>query len=259
MQSVVEEFAQEFAENNIEVVLPPVRERLSEEELLAWIDGIDGAICGDDRFSEKVLRTANQLKVISKWGTGIDSIDRTAAEKLGIAVCNTPGAFREPVADTVLGYILCFARQLITSDDDMRKGVWEKRRGIALSECTLGIIGVGDNGKAVTKRALAFGMTVLGNDIAEVSPEFLAESGIEMVSLQQLLERSDFVSLNCDLNETSHHLMGPAEFELMKSTAYLINTARGPVVDEPALVTAIREKQIAGAGLDVFEEEPLSL
>ena len=257
MQPVLDEFEHVFAENDIELVAPPVRERLSEEDLLQWIGGIDGAICGDDQFTERVLRAAPRLKVISKWGTGIDSIDREAARQLGISVRNTPNAFSEPVADTVLGYILCFARQLPWTDRDMRAGVWHKRSCVSLRECTLGVIGVGNVGKAVIRRAIAFGMRVLGNDIVEIPPAFVTKTGLEIVSKDGLLHQADFVSLHCDLNPTSFHLISERELALMKPTACLINTARGPVVDEPALVRALQERRIAGAALDVFEVEPL--
>ena len=257
MQPVLDEFEHVFVENDIELVAPPVRERLSEEELLLWIGDIDGVISGDDQFTERVLRAAPRLKVISKWGTGIDSIDREAARLLGISVHNTPNAFSEPVADTVLGYILCFARQLPWMDRDMRAGVWHKRSCVSLRECTLGVIGVGNVGKAVIRRAIAFGMRMLGNDIVEIPPAFVAETGLEVVSKDDLLRQADFVSLNCDLNPTSFHLISERELGLMKPTTYLINTARGPIVDEPALVQALQERCIAGAALDVFEVEPL--
>ena len=257
MQPVLDRFRSIFEVKGIELVVPPVRERLSEEELLQCIGDIDGVICGDDGFTERVLHAASRLKVVSKWGTGIDSIDVAACKRLGIAVCNTPNAFSEPVADTVLGYMLCFARQLLWMDRDMRAGTWSKRPSISLRECTLGVIGVGNVGKAVVRRALAFGMQVLGNDIVEMPADFLAETGLEMVSKEGLLRRADFVSLNCDLNPSSFHLMSDRGFSLMKPTAYLINTARGPIIDEPALVRALQEKRIAGVALDVFEVEPL--
>jgi D-3-phosphoglycerate dehydrogenase len=257
IQPVLDRFRPIFEGHDVELVVPPVNERLSEEELLQWVGDIDGAICGDDRFTERVLQAAPRLKVISKWGTGIDSIDQAACQRLGIAVCNTPNAFSEPVADTVMGYVLCFARNLLQLDRNMREGIWHKTTSRALRECTLGVIGVGNVGKVVVRRAIAFGMHVLGNDIVEMPAQFLEETGIEMVSKESLLRQADFVSLNCDLNPTSFHLMSDAEFALIKSTAYLINTARGPIVDEPALVRVLREKRIAGAALDVFEVEPL--
>ncbi len=257
MLPVLDEYRPLLAQYDVEVVVARVRERLSEAELLPLVADVDGVICGDDQFTEPVLGAARRLKVISKWGTGVDSIDRQAAERLGIHVYNTPGAFTEAVADTVMGYVLAFARQLPWMDRDIRAGRWEKRRCVALRECTLGVVGVGNIGRAVVGRAVAFGMQVLGNDIAEVPPAFLRTTGLEMVALNELLSRSNFVSLNCDLNPTSFHLMGEREFTLIKPTAYLINTSRGAVINEAALVQALKRRQIAGAALDVFEEEPL--
>lgn len=257
MQPVIDRFRGIFEAHQIELVIPVVRERLSEEELLPWVGDVDGAICGDDRFTERVLRSAPRLKVISKWGTGVDSIDVAACSRLGITVCNTANAFSEPVADTVLGYVLCFARQLPWVDRDMRAAVWRKRQSVSLRECVLGVIGVGNVGKAVVRRAIAFGMRVLGNDLIEMPRAFVAETGIEMVSKEELLQQADFISINCDLNPTSYHLMSDAELRRMKSTARVINTARGPIIDEPALIRALQAKRIAGAALDVFEVEPL--
>jgi D-3-phosphoglycerate dehydrogenase len=254
---VVEEFRHRLEQEGIEIVTVDVAERLGEEQLLALIGTIDGAICGDDRFTERVLTAAPRLKVISKWGTGIDSIDQDAAAKLGIRVCNTPDAFTNPVADTTLGLILCFARGLLAMDQDIRRGRWVKRDSVALKECTLGVIGVGNVGRAVVHRAHAFGMKLLGNDTVPVSPRFIEATGLRMVDLGQLLKEADFVSLHCDLNPTSFHVMGHEELALMRTSAYLINTARGPLIDEPALVDALSEGKIAGAALDVFEIEPL--
>jgi D-3-phosphoglycerate dehydrogenase len=257
MQPVIERFRPVFEEHEIELFVPPVNERFEEEDLLQWIGEIDGVICGDDRFTERVLEAAPRLKAISKWGTGTDSIDKAAAARLGIAVRNTPNAFSEPVADSVIGYMLCFARSLPWLDADMKRGVWNKLPGRALRECTLGVIGVGNVGRAVVRRAVAFGMTILGNDVQEIPGPFRQATGIRMVFKEHLLREADFVSLNCDLNPTSYHLIGEAELALMQPHAVLINTARGPVVDEAALVKALRAGRIAGAALDVFEDEPL--
>ena len=224
---------------------------MTEEELLLLIGDVDGIICGGDKITEKVLNQAQRLKVIVKWGTGTDSIDKEAVAKRGIPIRNTPNAFTEPVADTVLSYILCFARGTIDLDRKVRKGIWEKKLNKALNEYTLGVIGVGNIGTAVIKRAQAFGMKILGNDIKNTPFDF-------MVSLEQLLKESDFVSLNCDLNPTSYHLINRERLSLMKPTAYVINTSRGPVIEEEALIEALKNEKIAGAGLEVFENEPLS-
>lgn len=256
----LDQFRPELESYGLELIVPYVKERLSEQEILDYAGEFDGTICGDDHYSEKVLRAcAPRLKVISKWGTGIDSIDRQAAQRLGIQVRNTPNAFTTAVADTVLGYMLAFTRRLPWMDRAVKAGEWQKIPGCALSERTLGIIGVGNIGKAVTRRARSFGMKVYGTDIIEIDHVFLTETGMEITSLDNLLQSSDFVSLNCDLNPTSFHLINTATLAKMKSNAILINTARGPIVDEPALVAALQQRKIGGAALDVFEVEPLPI
>jgi D-3-phosphoglycerate dehydrogenase / 2-oxoglutarate reductase len=246
----------------IELVLAPVEERLNESELLAFAGQFDGTLCGDDQYTERVLEAcAPRLKVISKWGTGIDSIDQQAAARLGVMIGRTPNAFTLPVTDTVFSYMLAFARCQPAMDRAMKQGIWKKIPGRALSECTLGVIGVGNIGKTVLRRARAFGMHLLGNDIIDIAmsqPEFIRENEVEMTSLEDLLRRSDFVSLHCDLNPTSYHLINRQTLAWMKHSAYLINTARGRIVDEPALVKALQNGSLAGAGFDVYEMEPLS-
>ncbi len=242
------------------LITPEVRERLDENQLIQYAGQFDGAICGDDMYTARVLQACQpRLKVISKWGTGIDSIDSKEAQRLGISVFRTLNAFTLPVADSVMGYMLAFARRHPWMDRDIKSGQWNKIPGRALHECTLGIIGVGTIGKVVARRARAFGMNVLGNDIVEIDHVFIAETGIQMKPLDELLEQSDFVSVNCDLNPTSRHLVTTRTLSLMRPTAVLINTARGPIVDEHALVDALQSGGIAGAALDVFEVEPLPL
>lgn len=248
----------ELESYGLKLIVPEVYERLPEEQLIQYAGQFDGTICGDDQYTPRVLEAcAPRLRIISKWGTGIDSINQEAAARLGIKIGNTPNAFTLPVADTVMGYMLAFVRCQPWMDREMKAGHWEKIAGRSLSECVLGVIGVGTIGKAVIRRARAFGMTILGNDIIEIDHVFLAENGVEMAHLEDLLSRSDFVSLNCDLNPTSHHLMNSRRFAMMKPSAILINTARGSIVEEASLIKALQTGQIAGAALDVYENEPL--
>jgi len=241
-----------------ELIVPDVQERMEEDDLLRYAGQFDGAICGDDRYTARVLEACSpRLKVISKWGTGVDSIDASACSRFNVILARTPNAFTTPVADTVLGYILAFARRGPWMNAAMKRGEWKKIPGRTLSECTLGIIGIGNIGKAVTRRAKAFGMKVLGTDIIEVDHVFIGETGIEMTNLEYLLSNSDFVTVNCDLNPTSRHLINSETLAKMKPTTILINTARGPIVDENALVAVLSSGQIGGAALDVFEFEPL--
>jgi D-3-phosphoglycerate dehydrogenase / 2-oxoglutarate reductase len=244
--------------HGLELITPRVQERLSETDLLKFAGQFDGAICGDDYFTARVLDAcAPRLKVISKWGTGVDSIDSAACERLGVKLYRTPNAFTLPVTDTVMGYILAFARRQPWMDKAMKAGEWKKNPGRALHECTLGVVGVGTIGKTVIRRAHAFGMNLLGNDIIEIDHVFIAETGVKMMSLEELLACSDFVSLNCTLNPTSKHLINARNLSIMLPQAILINTARGSIVDEPALIAALQAGTIAGAAMDVFETEPL--
>ena len=254
----IDRFRLLFDRMAIKLIVPEVNERLSEEEILVYAGEFDGTICGDDRYTRRVIEACvPRLKVISKWGTGIDSIDQTAARERGVIVGNTPNAFTVPVSESVIGYILAFARQIPWLDDAMKAGCWEKINGKTLSECTLGVIGVGNVGKAVLRRARAFGMTLLGNDIVDMPPDFLLEYGVEMTSLEDLMSSADYISINCSLNPTSYHLINAETLSFCKPSAVLINTARGPIVDQVALVEALSGRRIWGAALDVFEEEPL--
>ncbi len=254
----IERFRPVLARYGLDVIVADVKERLEEEEILRYAGQFDGVVCGDDRFSARVIEAClPRLKVISKWGTGIDSIDCEAAARLGVMVGNTPNAFTLPVADTIMGYMLAFARQQPWMDKAMKSGEWQKIPGRSLAECTLGVIGVGRIGKALVRRARVFGMQVLGNDIVEIPHDFVIEMGLEMIPLDELLARADFVSLNCDLNPTSRHIIHAGTLAKMKPGAVLINSARGPLVDEEALIAALQAGTIAGAALDVFEFEPL--
>jgi D-3-phosphoglycerate dehydrogenase len=256
----VERFRPVFDKHNVDLIIPEVHERMEEADLLKYAGQFDGAICGDDRYTARVIEAcAPRLKVISKWGTGIDSIDAEACSRYQIKLCRTLNAFTLAVADSVLGYILAFVRRQPWMDREMKSGRWEKIPGKSLSECTLGVIGVGHIGKAVTRRARAFGMRIYGTDILEIDHVFITETGIEMTDLPSLLSHSDFVSINCDLNPTSYHLINSDTLALMKPNAVLINTARGPIVEEKALIAALQAKRLAGAALDVFEKEPLPL
>ncbi|MEN6408364.1 MAG: phosphoglycerate dehydrogenase [Anaerolineaceae bacterium] len=258
MLPTVDRFIPVMKHYGLDVIVADVNERMEEAQILTYAGQFDGTICGDDRYTARAIEAClPRLKVIAKWGTGIDSIDREVAARLGVQVRNTPNAFTLPVSDSVMAYMLAFARRQPWMDRAMKAGEWKKIPGRSLSECTLGVIGVGNVGKAVLRRARAFGMKLLGNDIIPIAPDFLLENGVKMVSLSELLSQSDFISLNCDLNPTSRHLINAETLAVVKPGAVLINTSRGPVVDEPALAAALQSGRLGGAGLDVFEFEPL--
>lgn len=256
-QLAIERYRRELGAAGCDVLVRPTIERLTEDDLLPLVGEIDGIICGDDQITNRVLDAAPRLRVISKWGTGVDSIDVASAKRRGITVCNTPGAFSDPVADTVLGYMLIFARRLDRMADNMRTGLWQRLPLVSLGECTLGIVGLGNSGRAVARRATAFGMRILGYDVQPPPEAVAGELGVRMVSLETLLTDSDFVTLHADLRADNSQLIDATCLALMRRTAVLINTARGGLVDEGALVDALRQGRIAGAALDVFEDEPL--
>ena len=256
---IIDRFRAFLESYQLELIKAQVMEHLNEEELLTYAGRFDGAISGDDKFTPRVLEAcAPRLKVISKWGTGIDSIDQEAAARLGIKIFRTPNAFTGPVADSVLGYMLAFSRRLPWMDRSMKSGEWNKIPGCTLSECTLGVVGVGRIGKAIIRRAQVFGMNILGNDIVEIDPDFVVEHRVRMTTLDELLSCSDFVSLNCDLNPTSYHIINQRTLSMMRRNAILINTARGSLIDEPALIETLQSGAIGGVALDVFEVEPPS-
>jgi D-3-phosphoglycerate dehydrogenase len=259
LQRFLKDYSEELSAAGIEVLAPPVTQSFSETELMPLLKGVDGVICGDDAFTRTVLENADRLRVISKWGIGIDAIDLDAARDVGVQVFNTPGTLARPVADSVMGWVLCFARRLPWMDREMKLGRWTKLPSLSLAECTIGIVGVGSIGSAVARRAAAFEMRIVGSDVQGVPQELVDGTGIEEVTFEALLEVSDFVTLHASLDSSTKGLMGPQEFGRMKPTSCLINTSRGGLVDEQALIKALEEGAIAGAALDVFEVEPLPL
>lgn len=257
LQATIGGYRKLFEERNIDIELPDVDQQLSEAQLLDLIDGFDGVIAGDDEFTARVLEKASRLRIIARWGVGVDAVDLAAAERLGILVSNTPDVFAHEVADVVMGYVVLLARQLHKLDQSVRDGNWVKIQGISTRDKTMGVIGVGSIGRQVVGRAAAFGMATMGYDIAPVDDAFVEETGIRLADLEELLEGSDFISLNCNLTPANTHMLGAREFTLMKRGVYIINAARGALINESALVQALREGKVAGAALDVFEKEPL--
>ncbi len=202
-----------------------------------------------------------QLKVVSNVAVGYNNIDVAACRERGVIATNTPGVLTDATADIAMALILMVTRRLGEGERIVRSNKpWQwgmfMLLGTSLQGRRLGIVGMGAIGQALARRATAFGMTVAYSNRSAVSPEIEAELGVDRLSLDEMLATSDIVSINCPYSNETHHLIGPEQFELMRSSAYLVNTARGPIVDEVALVAALRSGSIAGAGLDVYEHEP---
>ena len=257
LQRTIDEHRAQLEAYGIEIVLPPVVQQLSEAELMALLPGADGIIVGDDPLSAQVLARADRLRIISKWGVGIDNIDLRAAAQMGIRVANTPGMFGDEVADVTIGYLILLARQLHRVDELLRGGHWPKIEGVSLAGRVLGIVGLGAIGQAVAKRAIAMGMEVVGSELDEARAAAGAELGVRLTSLHELLKEVDVLSLNCPLTEDNRHMINAAALNAMRRGAWIINTARGPLIDEAALVRALASRQVGAAALDVFEIEPL--
>ncbi len=257
MQNCIEEFRAGFDERGIKIELPDVVQQPTEDELIATIGDFDGMIAGDDPLTARVLEHATRMRIISKWGVGTDGIDKDAARARGIEVTNTPGVFGEDVADVALGFLVMLARQLHVIDASVKAGGWLKHEGRSINGKTMGVAGFGSIGQAVARRALGFGMHVLAHDIAEVAHAPAASLGVRLVDRDELFRRSEALVLCCPLTAGTRYLVNARTLALLPRGAYLVNVARGLLVEERALVEALRSGHVLAAGLDVFEDEPL--
>ena len=245
-----------------DLVVNPNDFPMSHDEILDRIRDKDGLLCTiSDRISAEVMDCAPNLRMIANYGVGYDNIDVPAATARGIKVSNTPGVLTDSTADLTFALILAVARRVVEGDGRNRANLWGPWApfvflGTEVTGKTLGIIGLGEIGKAVARRARGFRMPILYHNRRRIPENQEMELGARYVDLKTLLRQSDFVSLHVSLNEQTRGIIGAAELALMKPSAFIINVSRGPVIDENALVKALLDKTIAGAGLDVYEKEP---
>jgi D-3-phosphoglycerate dehydrogenase len=242
-------------EAGFECLFPPRAAQLTEEELFQQLDGAAASLAGSEPYTRRVLEAHPSLRVIARAGVGYDAVDVAAATACGVAVCTTPGTNQDAVAEHTFALILALAKGLIPQDHGTRTGKWPRRSTVPLRGRTLAILGLGRIGKAVALRGAAFGMKLLA---FEPFPdmEFVRQHGVTLLPLEQLLAEGDYVTIHVPLTPESRHLINRKSLALMKPTAYLINTARGALVSEPDLLQALRQGRLAGAALDVFEQEP---
>jgi len=239
----------------LEVVFSPFPAQMVEEELLPTLNGITASLAGSEPYTRRVLDANPQLRVIARAGVGHDAVDLAAAAEHGIAVTITPGTNQDAVAEHTFTLMLALVKNLITQHAGTVAGRWPRQANLPLRGRALGIAGLGRIGKAVAVRGAAFGMTLLAY---EPYPDaaFVRQYRVTLVPLERLLAESDFLSLHLPLTAESKHLINRATLARMKPTAFLINTARGGLVCEADLYEALRTGRLAGAGLDVFEQEP---
>lgn len=260
LQRHFEDFRPLYEAMGVEPILPQIEgQQLSAGEMREAIAGVDAVIAGDDEIDASVLEAgkAAGLKAVIKWGIGTDSIDKAKAAELGIPVYNTPGTFANEVADLAISLLLNVLRQTHLMHSSIKEGSWRKVQGRTLDGMTAGVIGLGSIGLAITRRTSAFGMNTIGYDVRAIPSEVLAEHSVAQVDLDTLFAKSDAILIACELTPANRHLLNADAFARMKDGVYIVNVSRGPLIDEAALCAALETGKVAGAGLDVFEAEPL--
>jgi D-3-phosphoglycerate dehydrogenase len=245
-----------FTERGYEIKRNNTGRPYEKKEMLKLIRDIDGIIIGIDELSAEIIEGADALKVISKYGIGLNNIDINTATNKKIIVTSTPTANVDAVADLAFGLILSLARRIPEADKKTKSGKWEKIIGKSVWEKTLGVIGLGKISRQVVKRAIGFEMNILAFDIVK-DKKFVQKYGIKYVNLEKLLRKSDYITIHIPLNDATRGMISYEELEKMKKNAFLINTSRGGIVDEEALYDALRNNKLRGAALDVYNNEPL--
>jgi D-3-phosphoglycerate dehydrogenase len=244
-----------LVEAGAELIPNPWGRTPKEDELLGAMDGVDVLISGTEPVTARVLSAAPDLMLIAKHGVGFENIDLDAAKARGVPVVIAGGAIADSVADMAMALLLACARHVPQGDRAVRAGKWPRMVGVELRGKTLSVIGLGQIGREVAKRAHAFGMSLVAYDVFK-HEQFAQDYGVRYLPLHEALAEGDFITLHAPVTDESRHMINAMTLMLMKPTAYLINTARGELVDEAALVRVLRDKRIAGAAFDVFEKEP---
>jgi len=247
--------AEKLEESVGEVVYNTTNRPLDEEDLMPIIERFDGIIAGLDRITEKVISKAKQLRVISRYGTGVDRVDLTAAKASGIFVTNTPGANSISVAELTVGLSISLARKICEVNYKTKLGQWPRIKGVSLHDKVYGLIGFGSVGKEVAARLKPFNCRVLAHDV-DFDQKIALELDVDFSEIDELLAISDFVSLHVPCVESTYKMVDESFLNKLKNGAFLINTARGELIDEGALYYSIKRGHLGGAAMDVFCEEP---
>lgn len=240
----------------VEVVPSPVDRPLQEDELVGLLGEVDGVVAGVDRIGRRALSAGRpRLRVVARNGIGVDTVDVAAATELGVVVTNAPSVNADSVADFTFALLLALVRKVPEADRAVREGRWPRLVGMELRDKCLGVVGFGRIGQRVAERARGFGMRTVAYDPA---PDFATAErlGVRLATFREVLAEADILTLHLPLTPETHHLLGEEELRCMKRGSFLVNTARGGVVDEAALARALEEGRIAGVACDVFEEEP---
>lgn len=254
---VISIFKKQLKKKKIEFDILKTSQYVNQKILLRIIHKYDALLCGDDEITQKVIDKATKLKVISKWGTGIDSIDKNYAIKKGIKIFNTPGAFTNGVATMALAMLLSFYRKINENHNDIIKGQWKKYPGETLIRKKIGVIGVGNIGKRIFEMLRGFNTLNYGNDLKKIDKNFLNRNNVKIKSKKFLYNNCDVLIFSTDLNKYSYRLINENSIKELKKKPLIINVGRGGVIENNALIKALKMKKISGACLDVFEDEPI--
>lgn len=248
-------FVDTLKAERLELFYPKNQRQMTEQELIDELPGMTATLAGSEPYTRKVLNSLPELRLIARAGVGYDGVDVAAATERGIAVAIAPGTNQDAVTEHAFGFILGLAKNIINQHLRIKNGEWPRHAGQPVRGTTLGLIGLGRIGKAMAQRGQAFGMKIVAY---EPYPDkaFVEKHQIKLTTLDDVLKTADWVSLHIPASPESKHLINKKSIELMKPTAYLINTARGAVVNEADLYEALKSKRLAGAGLDVFDQEP---
>jgi D-3-phosphoglycerate dehydrogenase len=246
--------AKSLHDAGISIEVNPHGRRLSEDEVAELVaTDVIAILAGLEPLTDRVLSNAKSLRVIARCGTGLDSVDLQAASRLGIDVFNTPDAPTQAVAELTIAHMLNSLRHISTTDSNMRSGKWTPTMGSLLATKTVGLIGVGRIGSAVAKLAQAFGARVIGFD-----PVVSSHNSVELLSLDEVLNQANIVSLHVPINDQTHHIVNASAISRMKPGSIVVNVSRGGLIDESALLDALKSQHLSGAALDCFEDEPYS-
>lgn len=248
----------ELQSEGYEIVMNHFGHTLSKEEALTlYTPDIDGVVAGTEGISREIISRAENLKVISRCGIGLDNVDMAAAKSRNIKIFNTPVPVVDAVAELAVGLILCSLRGIAAADSNVRRNIWKKPMGVILKGKTLGIIGLGNIGRKLVELLSGFSLAILAYD-KQKDKDFAEKFGVTYTDLDSLLSKSDIISVHLPLTKNTKNLLTFEKLSIMNPAAFLINTSRASIIDEEGLVKALEQKKIAGAALDVFEKEPYS-
>jgi D-3-phosphoglycerate dehydrogenase len=255
----IDDYREVFSDAGLHLVLPDVPgQELAGAELVAAMEGVAGVVAGDDQFTDEVMGQLPDLKVISKWGIGLDGIDLAAAANRGIAVTNTPGMFGNEVAEQGLAYLFALVRGIVEVDREVRSGGWPKPVGRSIGSLSATVLGLGDIGRTLVTKLVTLGVTVTGSDPSPSAAEWAAEAGVALGDAATLARDVDVVMITAPLNDATRGMVDESFISGMRKGSWLINVGRGPIVVGEAVADAIDAGHLAGAALDVFEIEPLT-